>query len=54
MTRFRTYTHILISTACAFVLAACVANPNQTGSNQYGATSENAQTSTTAPQTSRS
>lgn len=48
MTRSSTYTHMLIAAAAAIALSACVANPNQPGSNQYGATSENAQPGNTA------
>lgn len=48
MTRSGTYMHILLTTICALALAACVANPNQTGSNQYGATSEGGQAGTAA------
>lgn len=43
MPRSRTYMHILITTAAAFGLSACVVHPNQT-SDQYGTVSENTHT----------
>lgn len=48
MTRSKTYMHILIATAAALALSACVVRPNQSASNPYGTVSENTQASNIA------